>query len=80
MAHILEGVVISAKVPHTVVVEVRTRLRHKVYKKVINKTKRLKAHHDLEGVAEGDRVQLRPSRPLSKTKHHVVVAKIQDTH
>lgn len=70
------GVVVSAKVPQTLVIEIHTKLRHPVYKKVINKTKKLKVHCDIPNISEGDVVQVRQSRPVSKTKHHCVVAKI----
>lgn len=76
MSQQLEGTVVSAKVPHTLVVEIRTKLRHPLYKKVINMTKKLKVHNDREDIREGDRVQMRSCRPISKTKHHQVVAKV----
>lgn len=76
MSQTLIGTVVSAKVPHTLVIEIRTKLRHPLYKKVINRTKKLKVHHDLKEVKEGEKVEVRACRPISKTKHHVVVGKV----
>jgi small subunit ribosomal protein S17 len=76
MAQNFIGTVVSAKVPHTLVIEIYTKLRHPLYKKVINKTKKLKVHHDMSDIKEGDTVEVRSCRPISKTKHHVVVAKV----
>lgn len=73
---IFTGTVVSAKVPQTLVIEIRTKLRHPLYKKVINKTKKLKVHCEIKDIKEGDLVQVRQSRPTSKTKHHEVVAKV----
>ena len=72
----MEGVVVSDKMRHTVVVE-------KMYHKYINKydrsekrTTKVAAHNPpcIHAVV-GDKVQIRECRPLSKTKHFVVIAK-----
>ncbi len=76
MAQTFIGTVVSAKVPQTLVIEIHTKLRHPLYKKVINRTKKLKVHHDLAQVKIGDKVEVRACRPISKTKHHVVTAKV----
>ncbi len=76
MARQFQGVVVSAKVPQTLVVEIRSKYRHPLYNKVVNKTKKLKVHHDLSAVKEGDVVEIRSCRPISKTKHHIAVAVI----
>ncbi|HNS94686.1 MAG TPA: 30S ribosomal protein S17 [Candidatus Woesebacteria bacterium] len=73
---IFTGTVVSAKVPQTLVIEIRTKLRHPLYKKVINTTKKLKVHCEIADIKEGDVVQVRQSRPISKTKHHEMVAKV----
>jgi small subunit ribosomal protein S17 len=76
MSQTLIGTVVSAKVPYTLVIEIHTKLRHPLYKKVINATKKLKVHHDVADIKEGDRVEVRSCRPISKTKHHVVIGKV----
>jgi small subunit ribosomal protein S17 len=55
----------------TVSVEITSTFRHPVYKKVVHKTHRVKAHDEL-GCNEGDRVKIVESRPLSHTKRWVV--------
>jgi len=67
----MEGVVSSNKMQKTVSVEITRTFRHPVYKKVIHKTHRVKAHDEL-GCNEGDRVKIVESRPLSRTKRWVV--------
>jgi small subunit ribosomal protein S17 len=63
-----EGVVVSDKMDHTVIVLVQTTKAHPLYKKVVRQTSRLKAH-DAEGACGiGDRVRLVETRPLSKEK------------
>lgn len=76
MAQTFIGTVVSAKVPQTLVIEIHTKLRHPLYKKVINKTKKLKVHHDMKDIKEGDKVEVRACRPISKTKHHEVISKV----
>lgn len=65
------GVVSSNKMQKTVSVEITSTFRHPVYKKVVHKTHRVKAHDEL-GCNEGDRVKIVESRPMSHTKRWVV--------
>jgi small subunit ribosomal protein S17 len=67
----LEGVVVSDKMQKTVVVQVTRTFRHPLYKKVVKKHKKFKAHDEL-GAKVGDVVRIVESRPISKTKHWVV--------
>ena len=62
------GVVVSDKMDKTIVVEIRTRVKHPLYGKIMNRTTRLKAHDEENACGEGDRVQLMETRPLSKDK------------
>mgnify|MGYP003521118430 CR=1 FL=1 len=65
---ILQGVVVSDKGDKTVVVRVERRFTHPVLTKTVRRTKKYKAH-DQENTCEiGDRVRIRETRPLSKTK------------
>ena len=61
------GVVVSAKTPKTVVVQVVRLFRHKLYRKTIRRTTAFMAHDEL-GARSGDRVRIVESRPLSKCK------------
>ena len=67
------GSVVSNKMQKTVVVVVSRSVVHPVYKKVLRRATRLKAH-DESGVCKvGDRVKLIQTRPLSKEKNWRVV-------
>jgi len=63
-----EGVVESAKMDKTVVVRVERLTRHPVYKKVLRRSSRFKAHDEGNECHEGDRVVIAECRPLSKDK------------
>ncbi len=67
------GVVVSDKMDKTVVVEIKDKAKHPLYKKTINKTKRIKAHDEENACGIGDRVEIMETRPLSKDKHWRVV-------
>lgn len=62
------GIVTSTKMQKTIVVEVRRRVAHPVYKRIVTKRSKFMAH-DAHGKAhEGDMVRIVESRPLSKNK------------
>ena len=62
------GTVVSNKMQKTIVVQVTRSTQHPIYKKVIRKIEKYKAH-DEKGVAKpGDVVLIRETKPLSKTK------------
>lgn len=76
MAKILIGEVVSTKMQKTLVVRVERKFSHPFYKKIIVRHKKYKAHNkDLE-LKEGDMVKIRESRPISKDKHFIVIAKV----
>lgn len=62
------GVVASDKMDKTVVVVVKDRVKHPLYKKIVNRTIRLKAHDENNECRVGDRVLIMETRPLSKEK------------
>ena len=62
------GVVVSDKMDKTIVVEIRTRVKHPLYGKIMNRTTRLKAHDEENACGVGDRVMVMETRPLSKAK------------
>lgn len=62
----LTGEVVSAKMEKTVVVKVTRRIQHKVYKKIINDTKRYMAHVGKVVPKTGDIVRISSTRPISK--------------
>ena len=63
-----EGLVTSARMDKTVVVEVEDRVKHPKYGKVIRRTKKYKAHDEANACGVGDRVLLAETRPASATK------------
>jgi small subunit ribosomal protein S17 len=62
------GVVTSAKMTKTIVVEVRRRVPHPVYKRIVTKRSKFMAHDEHGKAHEGDMVRIVESRPLSKNK------------
>ena len=69
----LIGTVESNKMDKTIVVKVETAVRHPIYKKIVKRTYKLKAH-DEENVCQiGDKVKVMETRPLSKDKRWRVV-------
>ncbi len=62
------GVVVSTKMDKTAVVAVENRSPHPKYGKIVVKTRKFKAHDPENQCKEGDRVRIRETRPLSKTK------------
>ncbi len=67
------GKVVSDKMDKTVVVTVADRVAHPVYKKIIKRTYRLKAHDEMNECGIGDIVKVMETRPLSKDKRWRVV-------
>ena len=70
---VMIGTVVSDKMDKTVVVAVETSVRHKVYKKTVKRTYKLKAHDEENACKVGDRVKVMETRPLSKDKRWRVV-------
>ncbi|WP_346291815.1 30S ribosomal protein S17 [Sphaerothrix gracilis] len=66
------GLVVSDKMDKTVVVAVENRVPHPKYKKVMVRTKRYKVHDQDNECRSGDRVRIRETRPLSRTKRWIV--------
>ena len=62
------GVVVSDKMDKTIVVEITASRPHQLYKKIVRRTSRLKAHDEQNEARIGDTVLVREARPLSKTK------------
>ncbi len=68
----LTGRVTSNKMDKTVVVEVKRLKRHRLYGKVLKRTKNYLAHDEENVCRIGDLVRIVESRPLSRRKHWVV--------
>ena len=63
------GTVVSDKMDKTVLVAIRDNVKHPLYKKIINRTVKLKAHDEKNECGIGDTVEIMETRPLSKDKH-----------
>ncbi len=71
------GVVVSDKMDKTVVVAIATRVRHPLYKKIVKRTYKLKAHDERNECGVGDKVRVMETRPLSKDKRWRMVEIIE---
>lgn len=66
------GMVVSDKMNKTVVVAVENRSPHPKYQKIVVRTKRYKVHDEENECKQGDRVRIRETRPLSRTKRWTI--------
>ena len=65
---ILSGIVISSNSNKTIVVKVNRRVKHKLYKKIISRSKNYHAHDEKNIYKTGDRVNIIETKPISKLK------------
>mgnify|MGYP003445532755 CR=1 FL=1 len=75
------GIVSSDKMDKTVVVTIKDKVRHPLYKKIVNRTVKVKAHDENNECNVGDVVEIMETRKLSANKHFrlvKVVAKATD--
>ena len=71
------GMVVSDKMDKTVVVAIIDNVKHPLYKKIVKRTVRLKAHDEKNECRVGDRVEVMETRPLSKDKRLRVIEIIE---
>ena len=71
------GKVVSNKMDKTIVVAIEGRVKHPLYKKIVDRTYKLKAHDENNECNIGDRVKVMESRPLSKDKRWRLVEIIE---
>ena len=62
------GKVVSDKMDKTIVVAVEDHVKHPLYKKIVKRTYKLKAHDENNECRKGDTVKVMETRPLSKDK------------
>ena len=67
------GKVVSNKMDKTIVVVIQDNVKHPLYKKIIKRTIKLKAHDENNECGIGDTVKVMETRPLSKDKRWRVV-------
>ena len=63
-----QGIVVSDKMDKTIVVAIKTKVRHPLYGKMVNRTRKFKAHDENNECGIGDTVKIMETRPLSKDK------------
>lgn len=80
MAKALTGLVSSDKGDKTIVVAIRTRKTHPIYKKQYTVTTKFMAHDENNIAKVGDKVQITESRPLSARKHFTLVKVLEIAH
>ena len=71
------GTVVSDKMDKTIVVAVRDSVQHPLYKKILKRTVKFKAHDENNECGVGDRVMIMETRPLSKDKNWRLVKIIE---
>lgn len=71
------GTVVSDKMDKTCVVAILDNVKHPLYKKIVKRTVKLKAHDENNTCGVGDRVLIMETRRLSKDKHWRVVEIIE---
>ncbi len=71
------GRVVSDKMQKTIVVAIEDNIKHPLYKKVIKKTVKFKAHDENNECRIGDKVEIMETRPLSKDKNWRLVKIIE---
>ena len=72
------GKVVSDKMDKTVVVSIQDNVKHPLYKKIIKRTVKFKAHDEKNECGIGDRVMIMETRPISKDKNWRVVQIIEN--
>ena len=73
------GIVVSDKMDKTVTVAIEDNVKHPIYGKIIKRTLKVHAHDENNTAKLGDVVTIMETRPLSKTKHFVLV-KVEKVH
>ena len=71
------GQVVSDKMDKTIVVAIEDSVQHKLYKKIVKRTYKLKAHDEQNAAGIGDTVKVMECRPLSKDKRWRLVEIIE---
>ena len=71
------GQVVSNKMDKTIVVAIEDSVQHKLYKKIVKQTYKLKAHDENNECRTGDIVKVMETRPLSKDKRWRLVEIIE---
>jgi small subunit ribosomal protein S17 len=71
-ARTVTGKVVSDKMDKSIVVLVERRIKHPIYGKYIRRSSKLHAHDEANDCNIGDKVTIKESRPMSKTKSWIL--------
>ena len=71
------GKVVGDKMDKTIVVAIEDHVKHPLYKKIVKKTYKLKAHDENNECRKGDTVKVMETRPLSKDKRWRLVEVVE---
>ena len=75
MNNIRIGTVTSIGMQKTVTVSVVHLFRHPLYKKAVRRHRKFAVHNEISGIAAGDKVSIRETKPISRRKHFILVEK-----
>jgi len=75
---LLSGTVVSSNSNKTIIVKVTRRIKHKLYKKIISRSKKYHAHDENNQHKVGDIVSIIESKPISKLKKWIVLNNSED--
>lgn len=73
------GTVVSDKMEKTITVAVESKQRHKLYNKLVKRTKKFTAHDENNTAKQGDVVTIMETRPLSKNKRFRLVEVVKES-
>ena len=76
---ILSGTVVSSNANKTIIVKVTRRVKHKLYKKIISRSKNYHAHDEGNNFKVGDNVKIIESKPISKLRSWLVMNENQES-
>ncbi len=71
---VLSGIVVSSNSNKTIVVKVTRRVKHKLYKKIISRSKKYHAHDEKNQYKIGDLVSIIETKPISKLKSWLAIS------
>mgnify|MGYP001382110171 FL=1 len=71
---LLSGIVVSSNANKTIIVKVTRRVKHKLYKKIISRSKKYHAHDENNQYKVGDQVNIIETKPISKLKTWTVMS------
>ncbi|ANZ22699.1 30S ribosomal protein S17 [Buchnera aphidicola (Diuraphis noxia)] len=69
----LQGRVLSNKMQKSAVVTIERFIKHAIYKKFIKRTTKLHVHDEKNECSIGDLIEIKESRPISKTKSWILI-------